>query len=180
MVQGGYGSRSVLSSLAAEAGLDVQPLVRLTRQAIDKCQVLILPQPRVSASFTPQQASMVADWVARGGGLIATHDAVGYRGIPPVIPEVCAGGVNRVRDGQWIAVAEHPVTAGIPISEPRPHSYYDHIELEPGAQGTVVATGAATPVPVVVCGTSGEGRYVACGIAIGPRSGRCGHHTGRR
>jgi hypothetical protein len=45
-------------------------------------------------------------------------------------------------------------------------SYYDYITLRPGPSGTVVARGVATGEPVVVCGTAGKGRYVACGLGI--------------
>jgi len=47
------------------------------------------------------------------------------------------------------------------------HIYYDHIELEPGPQGAVLANAAQSGRPVVVAGTSGKGRYVACGMIIG-------------
>jgi len=53
------------------------------------------------------------------------------------------------------------------VGVPLPHSYYDHIELQPGPHGVVVAKAQQSGRPVAICGDTGKGRYVACGLAIG-------------
>ena len=112
-------------------------------------------------------AKAYGDFVRAGGGLITTHNAVGYRGHPLLLTDVCAKGIEHVRDEEWIADAEHPVTRGIQLNTALPHSYFDHIELECGPKGLTLARAAQSRRPVVICGEPGKGRYVACGLAIG-------------
>lgn len=167
VVLGGYGSVSLLQGLGKVSGADVQPVPRLSSKAVRKCQVLVLPQPRDPGTLEEKQAELLRAFVQQGGGLIVTHSAVGYRGFPPIVREVCAKGALHVRDPEWIVVLEHPVTHGLPKDQPLPHSYYDHIELEPGPKGVVLAKAKLSGRPVVVCGDFGKGRYVACGLALG-------------
>jgi hypothetical protein len=115
--------------------------------------------------------SAIQKFVRRGGGLVTTHDAVGYRGHPSLITEVCAKGVAHVRDKQWIAVKEHPVTDGIELNKTMSHTYYDRIELKAGPNGTVLAKAPSSSRPVVIAGAAGKGRYGACGLLIGITAG---------
>jgi len=166
VVQNSWGSTSILTYLCTLDGIDAQPVEFPTAEALAPCQVLVLPQQRV-AGMGEVMTSAIKELVRAGGGLITTHDAVGYRGHPPIIPAVCAGGVAHVRDTEWLAVKEHPVTAGIQLLKKLSHSYYDHVELEPGPQGVVLAEAAQSGRPVVVAGAFGKGRYVACGMILG-------------
>ncbi|PIX44695.1 MAG: hypothetical protein COZ56_03945 [Armatimonadetes bacterium CG_4_8_14_3_um_filter_58_9] len=167
IVMNGYGSASCLEVLKKSSGMDAQAIYRIEKSALDLCQVVVMPQPRAVEVFGEAQAKLLRDFVANGGGLIATHDAVGYRGLPPIVPEVCEKGLAHVRDSQWVAALDHPVTRGIEVGVPLPHSYYDHIELQPGPHGVVVAKAQQSGRPVAICGDTGKGRYVACGLAIG-------------
>jgi hypothetical protein len=106
-------------------------------------------------------------FVRAGGGLVTTHDAVGYRGMPGLLTDVCKGGVSHVRDETWKVSGTHPVTADLATDRALPQSYYDHIELDPGPSGTVVAVSEKSGRPVVIVGASGKGRYVACGLVPG-------------
>ena len=103
-------------------------------------------------------------------GLLATHDAVGYRTHPVLLPKVCRG-AERLEGATWRPTADHPLTGGLAIARSVPHSYYDCIALAPGPDGHAVAEGVGadgkSPAPTVVWGTSGKGRYVACGLALG-------------
>jgi len=166
VVQNSWGSMSILAYLGTLEGVEAQPVEFPTAAALEPCQVLVLPQQRV-AGMGEVMTSAIEAFVRAGGGLITTHDAAGYRGHPPIITSVCAGGVAHVRDTQWLAVKEHPVTAGIELGKKVSHSYYDHIELEVGPQGAVLAEAAQSGRPVVVAGAFGKGRYVACGLGIG-------------
>ena len=165
VVVGGFGSRGILKLLDSSEGIDALP-IGIARVGGDECQVIILPQFR-SGMVPPALAKEIEAFVARGGGLVATHDAVGYRAMPPICTDVCVGGVEHVRYESWQAVAEHPVSAGLPRDKVLTQGYYDHIQLKPGPNGTVVARSETTKQPVVVAGTVGKGRYVACGMLIG-------------
>ena len=70
------------------------------------------------------------------------------------------------RDNVVKLPAEHPIGKGLPLGQGLKGSYYDYITLQPGPAGVVVARGAATGEPVIVCGQPGKGRYVACGLGI--------------
>jgi len=112
-------------------------------------------------------AGVLEAFVLAGGGLIATHDAVGYRQMPRLLAAVCAGGSGHVREENWKVSAAHPVTQGLTPGAVLAQAYYDHIELQAGAAGTVVAVSEKSGRPVVVVGEPGKGRYVACGLLPG-------------
>jgi len=56
---------------------------------------------------------------------------------------------------------------GIDLNVTLFHSYYDHIELKCGSRGTILAKAPQTGEPVIVAGTYGKGRYMACGLLLG-------------
>ena len=167
VMRGGYGSEAVLASLRKTQDIDAQPISALYPDVIRDCQVIVLPQSRSATPMGKETVQALEGFVRAGGGLITTHNAVGYRGHALLLTDVCARGLEHVRDTEWLAVATHPLTAGIDLNKPLPHAYYDHIELEAGPKGTVVAQAAKSKRPVVICGDFGKGRYVACGLAIG-------------
>jgi hypothetical protein len=166
VVQGGYGSEAVLQALQGQAGLEAQGIWGLTAGNLAACQVLIFPQPRSQDSLPPAAAALLGWFFREGGGLLTTHDAVGFRGLTSPVPAICAGGVGKVRTDAWLVVADHPVTSGLQRNQPLAKTYYDYISLKPGPDGAVLAT-SPDSAPVVVAGTSGQGRYVACGLALG-------------
>jgi len=125
-----------------------------------------LPQPN-GVSITDTLVKDLDSFMLAGGGVISIHDAVGYRGQPLLATNVCAKGVAHVRDREWIvADRRHPITRGIEPDRSHLHSYYDHIELQAGPNGTVLATGVKTGKPVAIAGAHGKGRYVACGVLL--------------
>lgn len=167
VLMGGYGSEGILGALKGQAGLEVQPLWTVTAKHLAGCQAVIVPQLRNREAFRPEMATLLQKFVRDGGGLIATHDAVGYRGLPALFPEICAGGADKVREEPWMAVADHPVVEGLARNVPLPHSYYDFIGLRPGPQGEVLARSSRTPAVAVLAGPVGKGRYVAVGLVPG-------------
>ena len=164
---GGYGSGSILAMLQEVTGLDARPIGKLQPEYLSGCEVLVLPQPHGIDGFGAEQVNLVEEFVRGGGGLIATHNAVGYRGFPPLLTSICAGGLGHVRGTQWRVTQPHAVTEGIDPDTPQEHAYYDHIELEPGPNGIVLAVATDSGRPVVIGGTVGKGRYVACGMLPG-------------
>ena len=166
--QGGYGSESVLAYLRGRPGIDAQPLHLLNATHLKACQVVVLPQPRLPERVDAAAVAALTQFLRAGGGLLTTHNAVGYRGLPVLAPEVCVRGVNNVREPGWrVEEAEHPVTQELARGKSLARTYYDHITLEPGPAGTVVARGAPSGAAAGAGGPAGKGRYVACGLAIG-------------
>ena len=167
---GGYGSEAILAALRRTPGFDAMPLHRLTPEFLAACQVVVLAQPRDAQATTPATADALRRFVAAGGGLLATHDAVGFRTHPALLPKVCRG-ADRLEGTTWRPTADHPLTSGLALARSVPHGYYDCIALAPGPHGQPVADGVGADgkaaAPTVVCGTSGKGRYVACGLALG-------------
>jgi len=167
--QDGYGSEGLYAALKRVKGLLPFYVRNLKKETLDVCQVLILAQPRTPGDLAGPWRENVRAWVQGGGGLLATHDAVGYRLLPAVIPEVCQRGVSLPRETKWQVVQEHPVTAGLKAGETFEHSYYDHLVLVPGEQGQALAgrAGPGAAEPVLLAGEFGQGRYVANGMAVG-------------
>ncbi|MFP4058736.1 MAG: family 10 glycosylhydrolase [Candidatus Brocadiia bacterium] len=169
VASGGYGSEALLAVLAAAPGIEAVTLHSLEPAFLEACQVVVFPQPRQPGATTGATVAALRKFVAAGGGLLATHDAPGYRSHPVLLPSVCSGGVARVEGSRWRPAARHPVVQGLAAGEAVPHGYYDYIALAAGPRGTAVAEGLGGEGgrPVVVCGPHGEGRYVACGLALG-------------
>jgi len=168
---GGYGSDGILSALAKAKTIEALPLRKLTPEFLRPCRVVVFPQPRERETTGRDVVSALRSFVVRGGGLLATHDAPGYRGHPVLFPEVCKGGGKRVVGTTWRVTTPHPLTAGLARGVELPHSYYDAIALQPGPGGRVLAEALAKDGkpggPVVVCGNVGKGRYAAIGLALG-------------
>ena len=165
LVVGGYGSKGVLELLQKTEGIAVLA-VGIGQLRPDKCKVVILPQFR-SEMVPKQLVKTLESFVSAGGGLITTHDAVGYRSMPPLCTTVCEGGAAHVRHERWKVSADHPITAGLRKGVALSQGYFDHIQLKCGKAGTVVAVSEKTGQPVVVAGAFGKGRYVACGLLLG-------------
>ena len=165
LVVGGYGSKGVLELLQKSKGVDVLA-VGIGQLRPSESKVIILPQFR--SDMVPEQlVKTVESFVRAGGGLITTHDAVGYRSMPPLCTTVCEGGAAHVRHERWKVSADHPIAAGLPKGVALAQGYFDHIQLKCGKDGAAVAVSEKTGKPVVVAGTFGKGRYVACGLLLG-------------
>lgn len=162
VVIGGYGSEGLVRFLEKEKGIDALPIV-VGDLKTEQCQVIILPQFRTD--MLPENLPReLEEFVRAGGGLITTHDAVGYRNMPPLLTTICKGGTAHVRHEGWKITGTHPITAELDKNTVLSQSYYDHIQLECGPDGVVVAVSEKSSKPVVVAGEFGKGRYVACGL----------------
>jgi uncharacterized lipoprotein YddW (UPF0748 family) len=160
-----YGGPTILAALQAMPGLEARPLYSLAPDFLKPCRVVIVPQPKSAAILSAAKADLRA-FVDAGGFLLVTHDAVGFRLDPVLVPEVCAGGAERAEDNRWRLAADLPAEAGLKVGETHRHTFWDHIVLTPGPAGKIVATDAADR-PLVVVGPLGTGRFCACGIALG-------------
>jgi hypothetical protein len=166
IVEGGLGSRSLVPAVKSFGRYQVAPVEGVAKSPLAACDAIILPERRIPATFTKQQCWLMWDWVAAGGRLVLTHDAVGYRNHPVLFPWVCSGGTAHVEapdiDVVWAPDGTEP--AGII----RP-SYREHILLQPciRAQMTLIATDVQTGKPTVTGATFETGKVLACGIAVG-------------
>ena len=161
----GYGASSILAALSEDASLAVYHLRHFSPAALDATEVLVIPQPYNRWTVNRLTRDRLRAWVREGGALLVTHDMAGMRGALPVVPEVCRRGTGYPRSVQWRTVADHPAVAGVPGGL-QPHSYYDHVTLEPGPDGRVLAEDDEGR-PVLVVGSFGEGKYAALGLVPG-------------
>ena len=160
-----------MQALQYDKSVEVKPLYRPAIEYIRPCEVVILPQMRSVAKLDGAALrALLSDFVRRGGGLLVTHDAVGMRRHPAIFPDVAKGLGRPVRETTVIVAAEHPATRGMAVGQSFTHAYYDHIPLRVGKDAITVLTNRAGS-PVVACATVEQGRYMACGIAIGLRHG---------
>jgi len=162
----GYGGQPLLELLKERQGLTPFPVHHFTPAVLAATRVLIIPQPRQTSLVDRQVRLALRQWIADGGRLLVTHDMAGMRGLLPVVPEVCRRGIGFPSSTQWqIVSAEHPAISNLP-SGLQPHAYYDHITLEPGPDGSVLATDEEDR-PVLIAGPHGQGRYAALGLIPG-------------
>jgi len=161
----GYGGPALLEALGEASGLAPFPVRRLTPALLEAVRVLVVPQPRQRSAFGRSTRLALREWVEEGGRLLVTHDMVGIRGLLSVVPEICRRGTGFPRSRSWRVVASHPAVAGLPEGL-QTHSYYDHITLEPGPAGEVLAEDEEGR-PVLVVGRFGRGKYAALGLIPG-------------
>jgi hypothetical protein len=165
VLTGGLGSDAVEQALR-ESGRRVGVVHGVTTAAIADCDVLVVTERRTPASLTKRNCWLIWDWVERGGRLLLTHDAVGYRDHPILFPWVCTGGTAHVAH-RSVRVVWAPAGRE-PLGEVT-HGYPDHILLRPclRATVTVIAVDDEWGEPVVSGAAFEHGRVVACGLALG-------------
>lgn len=162
----GLGSRSMTEALVQGDRFRGALLLGLAGSPLSQCDAVILPERRRPETLTKEQCWLIWDWVQKGGRLLLTHDAVGYREHPILFPWVCSGGTAHVHHST-VNVVWAP-DGGQPLG-PVTHTHGDHILLQPciRAPMTTVAVDPEAGKPVVSGAEWGKGRVMACGIAIG-------------
>lgn len=161
----GYGGQALLAALADLRRIEPFAVTRLTPEILAATRVLVVPQPRQRSLMGRRERELLRNWIANGGRLLATHDMAGMRGLLPVVPEVCRRGIAAARSTQWRIAFDHPAVAGVGPGL-HPHSYYDHVTLEPGRDGMVLAVDEEDR-PTLVVGPHGHGWYAALGLVPG-------------
>ena len=163
----GFGSGSIAKTLGPRPGLEVKMLRAIDADMLAPCQVAIVPQLR-ARQFKPAEASALKAWVASGGRLMLTHDAVGYRSHDALFPKICRG-KTQIKNPRFAFVAcdadgwVQPKAKG-----PHAATYYDLIALNTGPSAKVVArvAGGAQDA-VAVLGRAGKGKVFATGLIVG-------------
>gem|GEM_PF-6698796 len=177
----GVGDTGIVEALSAAAGVTATIVDSYAPATLSGLDVLVIPHGRdlaVKDSVRPWRRLLRA-YVEHGGGLLLTHNAVGYRGLfaeAELFPEI-ATAIPRGTDGAdgrkdaWTFNSNPASTHALARSLPETirHGYCDHIAMRPGPLGTAVFLdndGDAT----VVAGTFGTGRVVAVGALVGARA----------
>jgi hypothetical protein len=166
IVAAGLGSESLTEVLVRGERFRAGLLLGIAEPALSQCDTVIIPERRRPKTLTKEQCWLIWDWVQKGGRLLLTHDAVGYREHPILFPWVCSGGTAHVPrstvDVVWAPDDQKPLGRVT-------HSYGDHILLQPciRAPMTIIAVDPETGRPVVSGAEWGSGRVMACGVAIG-------------
>lgn len=171
----GFGTQEIIAALK-NAGKRVFSLPRLDSEGINSCDILVIPQLR-NSMFYNQALPLLRKWVEGGGGVLLTHDAVGYRGHKVAFPEIGKGNINPKSSTVTVA-KEHAVTKGMTKNTVFLHSYADYIEIVKGTDGEVVVTGDNGRQPVVVTGKVGKGRVILNGMLPGYGSLKRGEYAG--
>ncbi len=162
---GGYGTDGILSALLQSRRFLVAPLYQLARDFLAPCHVVVVPQLRSDVdSVFNAHLDELREFVRAGGGLLLTHDAVGFRSHKPLFPEKLKPLPRPIRSRRVRVAMSHTLTSRLPREFE--HSYYDHIAFEPNPEVlTVLEDDQGHPVAVAF--QFGRGRVVACGMAIG-------------
>ena len=161
----GFGGQELLETLASVPRIEPFAVHALTPEVLAQAKVILLPQPRRRSLVGREERLHLRAWVEKGGRLLVTHDMVGMRGLLPVVPEVCRRGTGTVVASRWRAAFDHPAMVGVGPGL-QGHAYYDHVTLEPGRDGMVLAVDEGG-LPVLVVGPHGRGWYAALGLVPG-------------
>jgi hypothetical protein len=169
----------IYQMLDFEKDFQAEIIYDATPATLSKFKAVIVPQLS-NASKYKDWIEPLRSWVEAGGGLMTTHDAVGYRMHPVIFPEIAKGHFHYFDESKkpfWVELCltrERPFTTFLRQGDRIPLAYYDYITLEPGPRGRVLARGvekseepARTSGPAIVYGEVGKGRYVACGTLPG-------------
>jgi len=160
----GVGAGAIFEALS-DAKLRAFSLPRLDTEALTHPDVLIVPQ-LFTTSFFDDAKDRLRKFVARGGGIMLLHDAVGYRRHKPLFPEIGKGKTHPKLSTAVVSKA-HPITAGFKQGESFVHAFqYDHVAVEPGKAGEAILTDAESNA-VLVAGRFGKGKVILNGMLTG-------------
>jgi len=175
---GNVGSEGIMTALK-KAQYKIFPLLNPVVKDPVRFPVVIIPQQiDEGVSLFNQRTSQLRDYVMKGGAVMLTHNAVGFREHKAVFPEIGKGieqdaATNRVR-----IATNHVITAGMNAGDGFEHAYCDHIVLQKGPQGTVICTDLQGR-PVMVVGSFGKGKVVLNGMIPGYSSVKEGDYNGK-
>ena len=171
----GTGDLGIMEALSAADGIEAHKLEWCSPDALSALDCVVIPHGKQVApldGIRPWRA-VLRRYVELGGGIVLTHNAVGYRGVfaqNELFPEIeTAAGRKDAWTFETNPDSKHPLARKLPKTIR--HAYSDHITMQPGPRGEVICIdddGDAT----VVAGTFGKGRVVAMGALAGWRAVR--------
>ncbi|MDD3926149.1 MAG: hypothetical protein PHT33_05780 [bacterium] len=162
-VYGGAGASSIINALNKESDINCYSLPRLDGSTLSGNEVVIIPQEKGKMTFFNATASLIKRYVEEGGKVLLLHHAVGYRAYNALFPEIGKGHINMKLD-TVLVTGNHPVVSG--VSSKFSHAYNDHITLEKGEKGEVLARDEKGNA-VIVAGSVGDGKVVLNGMITG-------------
>jgi len=166
VLDGGYGSRGILRALRRTgrfAAYPIKDISALGATGADTPAAVVIPQRRAAAGLDEEGRERVRRFVEVGGAALLTHDACGFRYHASVFPEI-ASGAGRERSFAVLPVPGGALAEAMGAKEVL-HAHYDQIILAAGEAGEAIARGGTGPV--IITGDFGQGRVVACGVAMG-------------
>jgi len=151
----------LLRALKLAPNMNAYSIYQLKPEHYREAEVLLLPQLRDVAELSPQAIQDLRDWVSRGGVLLLTHEAVGFRAHLRVFSEIGQGvAFSKTRE---VEVLEN--TFGFATGKWQ-HEYSDHITIAPGADGKIIARDT-DGAPILVGGNFGKGKVFLYGGLLG-------------
>jgi hypothetical protein len=160
---GGMADTGIEAVLRSVPTLDAQLVDSLQPQFYGDAKVLVLPQLRDVAELSLDGVKSLREWVARGGVLVLTHDAVGFRWHLRAFPEIGEGVALSRSRGVEVLPNDFGISPGM-----WQHEYPDHVVIAPGAQGKVLAHEAGdASKPILVAGNFGKGKVFLYGGLLG-------------
>ncbi len=158
---GGLAESGLVRALPRAMGVRAYRIYQLKPDHLREAKVLLLPQLRDVSQFTPEAVTALRDWVAQGGVLLMTHDAVGFRWHARAFPEIGQGvALSKTRD---VEIGENEFGLSVGAWQ---HEYPDHVVIEPGANGKVLAHDKEGKA-VLVGGNLGKGKVFLYGALLG-------------
>jgi uncharacterized membrane protein len=176
---GGYGTNSIFKLLENEKGLNPFILPRLDGACLEKCDVIIIPQGYTS-TYINQAEKIIRNCARNGKGVLLTHNAVGYKKIIPLFPEIGKGKYKARNAPVHISKKSHPVTEKMQLGQEfSPGFMYDHIALSAeNNKDTIALVENDKGAPVILAGKFGKGRVILNGMLPG-RKGSWSDSSGK-
>ena len=146
----GQAARGLIKALQDAPGVDAQLFYYFPADNLNNwgsADVVILPQLNDVADLSFRDVTLLRRYVERGGRLILTHDAVGYRWHPRLFPEIGVG--IELSKGQDLVVGANEF--GIAPGALK-QGYSDHVVIAPAPNSTVLAREKDGGKAVVVSG----------------------------
>ncbi|MCC7495451.1 MAG: family 10 glycosylhydrolase [Fimbriimonadaceae bacterium] len=165
--QPGIGGPQLLAALGQLEGLAPFPLHRFEAAHLQACEAVIVPQLRDPwPLYHGGGFEALRTYVERGGTLVLTRDACGWRYHPALFPTLGWGDGYAKAKTVVASAAFRDRPAGWTLD----HAYADHLTLQVTKDALVLLTNAAGR-PVVAEGTYGQGRVILDGMMTGYTGG---------
>ena len=162
-VHRGLGEQGTKAFLDGFANVEAEIIDSLSLAVLDRFDCVFILQ--TTSVNRDDYFHGLARYVKQGGGgVLFQHDMCGRpkRGVfgeKTPFPEVCSSAPGRTDARRLVVSSAHESIPGAKVGDVHEHMYYDHLELEPGPKGTVVAADEAG-APVVIAGEAGLGKVI--------------------
>ena len=157
-----YGANSLIKSIESIKGYNPFLLPRISKDCIEQCDIVIIPQTLQPARFN-NSLKYLRQWVAQGGRLLLTHDAVGFRNHKVLFPKIAEGMGCDTTYVFRMALNVPKMNKGID----RIHAYSDHVLLEKKNPDAITWCVNRQGASIVIADTHQKGKVVFCGIILG-------------